>query len=133
MAAQNHAQKRLRASLLMLGGCGVAGLVAGTVLRNQASMPDGLAFILLLVAGALAFLAMVPWWKRLDHMQKDAQYESWYWGGIIGATVALAGIAVFAGVQSDVTKGAFVLFIAQCAAVTIYWIYWRIRYGGGGL
>jgi len=125
-------QSRLRfAGLLALGGAVVAGLAAGRIVRSGAPGENfWLVFPVLVAICALAFAACIPWWRKLDHMQKEGHVVSWYWGGIGGAAVALMALVAASGVHSELSKGAMYLFLGQGAGFLAYWFGWQWAHRG---
>lgn len=136
METTSRKAKKQRATLQMVGA--VVGLILGVVVLVRSEMlglPSWLVFVLMVVIMAGTFWALMPWWRGLDHMQKDAQYQSWYWGGNFGAAVALVGLMIFASERTELITGAIGLFMAQLighAICWLIWLIWRIRNGGGG-
>jgi hypothetical protein len=124
-------RKQRKIGLLVLAMSIGAGIAGGVLARSEAALP---AFVILgglVLIFALAIFATIPWWRSLDHMQRDAQYFGWYWGGTAGAAAALVGIIAFSGTQSLLMKGALLAVIGQVAGFALFWIVWRLRHGGG--
>jgi DNA-binding XRE family transcriptional regulator len=85
--------------LALLAAMGV-GLLGGMFVRLcPAQLPLGLVILGCAVLVGVALAASVPWWRRLDHMARDAHLTSWYWGGCFGGGVALMAAAAIDGVQ----------------------------------
>lgn len=113
-------------------GFGVA-LVAGIAVDRIAQFSTGpgenfwIVLPLLLLVGALALASAIPWWKRVDDMQKQGHLLSWYWGGLAGGLFMLFWIIAGAGHQSDAVKGATAMALGQSAGFFIAWIIWWWR------
>ena len=125
-------QSRLRfAGLMALVGALAAGLVAGRIVRLGAPGENfWLVFPVLVAVCALAFAACIPWWRKVDHMQKEGHLISWYWGGLGGAVVALMALVAATGVNSDMSKGAMYLVLGQTAGFLAYWLGWQWAHRG---
>ena len=104
------------------------GLLGGRLVRLvEPGQHFWLVFpLLLLVAGAMMLVPM-PWWNRLDDLQKQGQLNSWYWGGLAGGLVVLMWIVAATGPDSPVSKGAVALFIGQGAGFLIAYAVWWWR------
>jgi heme A synthase len=130
-------KRQRRVGLMMAGGLLVLGTALGALL-NRSGLPPMVTFVVLLatlLAATAATLlaataATLPWWRLLDHMQRDAQYVSWYWGGTVGAITALAALFAFTGADSAMTRGAIVLMVGQAIGFGVFWLGWRLRFGG---
>jgi hypothetical protein len=123
---------RMRAfGLLALGAALAAGLVAGRIVRLGAPGENfWLVFPALVAVCALAFAACIPWWRKVDHMQREGQLVSWYWGGIGGATLVLLALVAATGVNSDLARGAMYLVLGQTAGFLAYWFAWQWAHRG---
>ena len=90
----------------------------------------GLVFPVLLIAGGLAMWACVPWWNRLDDMQRQGHLVSWYWGGTGGAVVALMALFAAKGVRSEMASGGVIVLLAEAVAFLLFWAVWALRRRG---
>jgi len=129
MSSHTHTQKIRQARLLSLAVF-AAGSAATIALFQLANLPPLGTFLLLVVIAGTILLSLRPWWRKLDHMQKDSHYISWYWGGTFGAAVAVLGLASFIGNQSPEMMGAVILLITQLVTTLLYWIWWSLRHRG---
>jgi hypothetical protein len=106
------------------------GLLGGRLVRMVEPGQDfWLVFPLLLLVAAALMLAPMPWWNRLDDVQKQGQLNSWYWGSLPGGLAVLMWIVAATGPDSPASKGAVAMFIGQAAgfmvAFAVWW--WRGR------
>jgi hypothetical protein len=124
-------ETRLRtANLIAVLGATAAGLAGGRLARlGEPGENFWLVFPLLLLAGALALAAVVPWWRRVDDVQKAVHLSSWYWGGTAGGIAVLMGLVAATGIESELAQGAGVMFLGQAAGtVAVYGVArWRQR------
>jgi len=129
---QSSYSRRVRvATWLAFGGAVAAGIAAGLIARlGQPGEHFWIVFPLLVLICALAFAATIPWWRRVDHMQKSGHLESWYWGGTGGAALVLMALVAGTGVRSELTTGAMYLLAGQAAAFLLYWGVWAWRHRG---
>jgi uncharacterized membrane protein YfcA len=122
-------EKRIRiaSAVSLLAAC-VAGILIG-LLSGQAPHIPQLAVGLLAAAILFgAFMAMVPRWRRLDHMQQDSRLRSWYWGGGFAGGLGLVLALIFGGARSPLFAGAALVWLLQCAgygASRLNW--WRVH------
>jgi hypothetical protein len=125
MAVERH-QKRIwmAGGVALLVAAGV-GLVSGVVITaGHGRVP---LVVIVLACAALtgaALLAAMPWWRRLDHMARDAHLSAWYWGASFGGGVALLAAIASSGVGSPLFHGAALVFLAQVAAYVVCWLAW---------
>jgi len=96
-------------------GMGASGPVAGLVAA-------------IVLAGA--FLAMLPRWHRLDHMERDGRLLSWYWGGGFGGGLALLLALALGGARSPLFTGAALVWLLQCAGYAAWRLGWWLRHRG---
>lgn len=120
-----------RAGLLALAASIVCGVAGGSLLRWGDDMlaPTGV-FVALVVVFMFGILATLPWWRSLDSMQREAQYFSWHWGAVVGGTAALGAIIAFAGLETELMRGALLLIIAQMVGYGLFWAVWMHRHKG---
>ena len=83
-------------------------------------------FPLLVAVCALAMWACVPWWNRLDDMQKHGHMVSWYWGGIAGGTVALMALIAATGTRSPLALGGLAVILGEAAAFLVCLAGWGL-------
>ena len=90
MSQASYSTRLRRATWLAFGAAPVVGLAAAWLLRwVRPGEHFWLVFAGLLLMCAFAMWACVPWWNRLDDMQKQYHTVSWYWGGVAGGSAAL--------------------------------------------
>ena len=124
------AVERRQNRIWMAGGAALlaalaVGLVSGVVIvAGQGRVP--LAVIVLACAAltGAALLATLPWWRRLDHMARDAHLTAWYWGASFGGGVALLAAIAASGVRSPLFYGAALVCLVQVAAYGVCWLGW---------
>lgn len=129
--AQSYRTKMAKLLAFAFGVAALAGLLIGRVL-NYAPSEENFWLIYpftLLVAGA-ALTATLPWWRKLDDIQKSGHLVSWYWGGSAGALIVLLAMFSATGDRSDYTLGGMAVFIGQVVAYAIVWAVWRLRLRG---
>ena len=116
------------ATMVGLLGAVAVGLIAGRVARLGAPGENfWLTFPLLLVVGALALLGLLPWWRRVDDVQKSVHLASWYWGGMAGGIVALMGAVAAVGPRGELAKGAGLVLVAQAVCFLLVLAIYRLR------
>src|SRR5690349_10384365 len=112
--ARTYESKLRLASGLSLVGAVAAGIVGGRVARlGEPGEYFWVVFPLLLTVGGLALLACLPWWRRVDDVQKGVHLASWWWGGMAGGIVVLMGLVAAVGPRGDLAKGAGLLMVGQ--------------------
>ena len=105
-----------------------AGLVNGQIARLGAPGENfWLIYLALLSVFAIGMAATLPWWRRLDDVQKSGHLVSWYWGGMIGGVMVVLGYVAATGIASDLSRGAGSVLVGQGAAFAIAWLIWRWR------
>src|SRR5690606_13489808 len=131
MALRTYRGRLRAAGLLALAATLAVGVVAGRIVRLG---PPGenfwLVFPALVAICALVFAACMPWWRTLDHMQREGHLVSWYWGGLGGATVVLMALVAASGVNGQLSRGAMYLFLGQAAGFFAYWLVWQWAHRG---
>lgn len=126
-------EQRQKAILGALAFCGVGAAltaVASLMLikfgRSQAPLP-----VILLALAALAALGvalMLPYWRKLDHMARDANLISWWWGGAFGAMLALpVAVVLDPRPPAPLLQGVVLVLAIQCAATLLFWLGWWAR------
>lgn len=123
-----------RMLILASAAFGVAvgvGFVGSRIVRLS---PPGenfwLIFPALLVVFAVMIAAVLPWWRRLDDVQKSGQLVSWYWGGQLGAVIVLLALVAATGTRSDLSRGGAAVFVGEGVAFGVAWLIWRWRSRG---
>lgn len=123
-----YRSKILALSALAFLGAIAAGVVLGLALPyHHGSANRWLVMPLMFAVAAAALAASVPWWNRLDDVQKYGHMSSWYWGSMAGALAMLVWLAVTTGRHSDLSLGAIYLFFAQGAGFAFVFMLWRLR------
>jgi len=108
----------------LLAAMGV-GLVCGVLITaGQGHIPLALIVLACAVLIGVALLACMPWWRRLDHMARDAHLTAWYWGASFGGGVALLATIASSGFRSPLFQGAALVFLAEVAAYGVCWLAW---------
>ena len=131
MLVSNKEKKQRRLALLAAVCTLLAGAAVGLIATwGGVALPEGLTYLLVIAVAAIAMAATLPWWRSLDPMQRDGQYLGWYWGGSLGGMVVLLAIGVWAGLQSEMMKGAILMLGGQTAGFMLFGIAWRLRHGG---
>lgn len=129
--AQSYKTKMLLLAVAALGAATVAGLAGSRIVQLGAPGENfWLVYPALLVMCAIAFAAVMPWWRRLDDVQKSGQLVSWYWGGQIGAVIVLMGLVAATGAHSEFSRGGLAVFLGEAVCFGIAWLIWRWRSSG---
>lgn len=103
----------------------IAGLLIGVFLLHLSLAVAGpLAAIVL----AGAFIAALPHWRMLDHMQRDSRLLSWYWGGGFGGGLGLVLALMLAGARSPVFAGAALVWTLQLAGYAAWRLGWWLAH-----
>lgn len=108
-----------------------AGFVGSRVVG--AVEPGGdfwLVYPALLAIGALAFAALVPWWRKVDDMQRTGHLVSWYWGGMAGGLAVMLALVAASGRHSDLSLGALYTVLGQAVGFMLFFAGWRLRRSG---
>lgn len=101
-------------SVVAIVGAVAAGVIGGRLVRlGEPGENFWLVFPLLLVVGALALFACLPWWRRVDDVQKSEHLASWWWGGMAGGIVVLMALVAAYGPRGEMAKGAGFLMVGQ--------------------
>lgn len=128
MAQASYRSKIRMATIVALSAAIAAGILAGRVARaGQPGEHFWIVFPLLLVICLAAFAGSIPWWRRLDDLQKNGHLLTWYWGGTIGLAVALMALIASTGVESPLTKGAMYLIMGQVGGFLLAFLIWWLR------
>lgn len=118
-------KKIVVAGVLAISAAALAGLLIAIIPHHQSFMLSG-ALALMVLTGA--FLAGVPRWRRLDHMQRDSRLDSWYWGGSFGGAAGLVLVLVFSGVRSPIFAGAASVWVLQFAGYATARLHWWLTH-----
>jgi hypothetical protein len=131
MMQTGYGARLRRATWLAFGAAPLIGIGGALLLRSVGPGEHfWLVFPVLLAGCGLALLACVPWWHRLDDMQKQGHLVSWYWGGTGGGIVALMALVAGSGVRSDLASGGMIVLLGEAAAFLACWAFWA--YGRRG-
>jgi hypothetical protein len=107
------------------------GIVGGRLVRlGQPGEHFWLVYPALLAICALALAACIPWWRKLDDMQKAGHLVSWYWGGLAGALAVVKALVAATGVHSDLSKGALFTIVGQAIAFLLAFAGWQLWHRG---
>ena len=131
MAVQTY-RRRMRIALA-LGTVAViaAGFIGARLARVGAPGENfWLIFTASLAVFALAFAALLPWWRKLDDMQKTGHLVSYYWGGMAGGLMVVLWLVAGTGPRSDISQGALYTVLGQAAGFLLFFAGWRLRRGG---
>jgi hypothetical protein len=108
----------------LLAAAGVGLVCGGLIVAGQGHVPLAVIVLACALLMGLALLACMPWWRRLDHMARDAHLTAWYWGASFGGGVALLATIAASGVRGPLFQGAALVFLAQAAAYGVCWLGW---------
>ncbi|MEO0420301.1 MAG: hypothetical protein AAF249_15675 [Pseudomonadota bacterium] len=113
---------------LAIGSSLVAGVVIGTTIPASGAVANPALVLpfLFMVVGVVMFLSW-QWWRVTDDVQKQGQLNSWWWGGNLGAVLFLVTIVVMTGRHSEMSLGAFYLFLAEFAGMLVVYLIWKWR------
>lgn len=112
--ARTYEGKLRWASAAGLVGAITAGVIGGRLARlGEPGEYFWLVFPLLLAVGGLALFACLPWWRRVDDVQKGVHLASWWWGGMGGGIAILMFLVAAVGPRGDLAKGAGLLMVGQ--------------------
>ena len=111
---------------LSIAAAAVAGGLFG-MFGLGASLPVAVMIAVVVLAGA--FVAGVPRWRRLDHMERDSRLLGWYWGGGFGGGLGLL-LAGVGGVRSDLFTGAALVWLLQFGGYVVWRLGWWLHHRG---
>ena len=116
---------------LSFGVALLAGVLGSHVVGARAVFGSPwLVFLLLFGLCVLAIAGTVPWWRKLDDVQKAGQLSAWYWGSQIGGLLVLMALVAATGRKSDYSLGALTLLLGELVGFGIVWLIWRWRSRG---
>ena len=119
MARTYEGKLRMASAVGLLGAIG-AGIIGGRVARlGEPGENFWLVFPLLLAVGALALITCVPWWRRVDDVQKAEHMASWWWGGMAGGIAVLMALVAANGTRADLAQGAALLMVGQAVGFLV--------------
>jgi uncharacterized membrane protein YfcA len=125
MSQSSYRNRMRRATAIAFGVPTVIGAALGLLLRAVSPGEHfWLVFLALLAGCVLAFWACIPWWRRMDDMQKEGHLVSWYWGGIGGGIAVLMAIIAGYGLRSDQATGVLMVLTGQVAGFLLFWLFW---------
>jgi hypothetical protein len=104
------------------------GFLIGLIPHYLAAAVRG--FLAMMVLAGV-FLAMVPRWRMLDHMQQDSRLAGWYWGGSFGGAVGLVLAILVVGVRSPLFTGAALLWLFQFTGYSAARLHWWFAHRSG--
>ena len=120
-----YSSRLRRATWLAFGVAPFVGIGGALLLRTVGPGEHfWIVFPVLLAGCGLALLASVPWWNRLDDMQKQGHLVSWYWGGLAGGIISLMALVAYSGVRSDLATGGLTVLLSETAAFMLAWFFW---------
>lgn len=91
-----------------------------------ASSPVAVMIAVTVLAGA--FVAALPRWRRLDHMERDSRLLGWYWGGGFGGGLGLLLALAMGGARSPVFAGAALVWLLQFGGYVVWRLGWWIHH-----
>ena len=128
--AISQRQKRI----LSAGAGGYVAVLAITlfwalvIVNGRGHIPMALIIALTAVSCAIALLAVLPYWRRLDDRQREARLTSWYWGAGFGAMLGALTATVIGGQGSAFAAGAILVVAIQVAGYyTARLIIWQLN------
>ena len=92
-------------------------------------VPDNfwMSFPLFLLGFGAVFAFFMPYWNRLDDVQKQGHQISWYWGGMAGAVIMLVWLVAMNAHRSEFGMGAGIMFMVQTIGFAVAWVVWGLR------
>jgi len=131
MSVQSYRSRMRIALALALVAAIAAGFIGSRVAHaGEPGANFWLVYAGLLAVAALAFAATVPWWRKLDDMQRTGHLVSWYWGGMAGGVAVMMALVAGTGAQSDLSQGALYTVLGQAVGFLLFFGGWRLRRGG---
>lgn len=131
MTVQTYRNKlRIAAALALLAAI-AAGFFGSRVIRAGAPGENfWLVYPALLAVCALAVAAMLPWWRKLDDMQRTGHLVSWHWGGLVGTLAVMMALVAATGTRSELSLGSLYTLLGQTAGYFVFLIVWRLQRHG---
>jgi len=121
-------QKRIWRALAIHAAGALPAIAVIFVLAHQAPrLPLAVVLVGLTLAGALLLVSSLPWWRRIDEMEREVHTSCWYSGSLVGALAVLLwtmGLSAHTGAHRELALGAGLCFVAQSV---VYLIFWAIR------
>jgi hypothetical protein len=131
MATRTYRSKLRLATWLAFAAAVAAGIVGGRIVRlGEPGENFWLVLPVLLAVVGLALAAQLPWWRKLDDMQKSAHLVSWYWGSMGGGAAVLMALLASEGVRSDLAEGGGFVLMGQAVAFLLFLAVWQLRHRG---
>lgn len=131
MSVQSYRCRIRVAFVLGVAALVAAALIAASVMRAVAPGENfWLVYPALLAVCALAFAALLPWWRRIDDMQKTGHLVSYYWGGLGGGLAVALALVAATGRHSELSLGALYTILGQAAGFLAFLAVWHLRRGG---
>jgi len=129
---QSSYRTRLRRATWLAFGIPLVAAAGASVLLRSIAPGDYFwpVLAMLWAVCALALWACVPWWKRLDDMQKQGHMLGWYWGGLGGGILALMWLVAAVGVRGELARGGLIVLMGQLVGFLLFWIVWARRRSG---
>jgi hypothetical protein len=119
------------AMALAFGVAAVVGLASGALIDNaQGRLPVSVTVGIIAALIGLAFLATLPWWQRIDDMERGGHLSSWYWGGQFGGLLALLALVVTYGRDHQLVYGGLIILAAEVAGFLLVLAGWKIAHRG---
>jgi len=121
-------QRRIWQALAVQAVGALAAATAIVLLVGRArQLPLPVVIVGLVLAGVLLLAAGMPWWRRIDEMEREEHTLAWYEGSVPGAAIALLcllGVTAHSGAHRELGLGAAICFSAQGL---LYLVFWAIR------
>lgn len=130
MATEGRQRRVKVAFALHLGAAALLSLATlALILVGPTWIPNWLVVLGLAILAAGYCYSGLPWWRRLDHMERDSWLLAWFWGGGFGGSLALLATAALAGIGSDWFRGALLVMGAQALSHILFQVGWRRVHG----
>jgi hypothetical protein len=128
---QTYSSKVRLAALLAIMGAVAAAFVGGRIIRiDQPGEHFWLVYPALLALCAIALAASLPWWRRLDDMQRTGHLASLYWGGQAGMLAVMMALIAATGPRSELSRGSLLTVVGIGAGYLVFLAGWRLRQRG---
>jgi len=110
----------------------IGGLLAASIAAHgRGQAPFAVLALLIAIILGVTFAAMLPWWRKLDHMQRDSHLTSWYWGGSFGGGLGLLLIILIDREPNQLMLGGALVWLAQLIGYVVAFIGWKIAHRAG--